>query len=86
MWLCDLTVQQSRRDRVIETITAVAAVAAGNLIIIRTLQGEIRGRALLKLPLQDPTHHVAPPTGHTYIKDKRLWMTIQSYKPYMYVS
>ncbi len=53
----------------VETITAVAAVAAGNLIIIRPLQGQIRGRPLLKLPLQDPTHGVAPPTGRTCTED-----------------
>lgn len=53
----------------VETITAVAAVAAGNLIIIGALQGQVRGRALLKLPLQDPAHRVAPPTGRTCTKD-----------------
>lgn len=47
--LC-LTVQQPRGDRVVETVTAVAAVAAGDLIV-RPLQGQIGGRALLKLPL-----------------------------------
>lgn len=66
--VCDLTVQQSGGNRMVETITAVAAVAAGNLIIIRPLQGQIRGGSLLELPLQDPTHHVVPPTGYTCTK------------------
>lgn len=70
VWSCALTVQQSGGDGVVETIAAVAAVATGNLIIIRTLQGEVRGRALLKLPLQDPTHPLAPPAGHTCTEDK----------------
>ena len=69
LWPCDLTVQQSRGDRMVQTITAVAAVAAGNLIIIGALQGQVRGRALLKLPFQDPAHRVAPPTGRTCKKD-----------------
>ena len=66
--LC-LTVQQPGGDGLVETVTAVAAVAAGDLIV-RPLQGQIGGRALLKLPLQDPTHHVAPLTGCTCTRDK----------------
>ena len=59
----------------VETVAAVAAVAAGNLIVVRTLQGEVRGGTLLKLPLQDPAHHLAPPTGRTCTGDKGLWTT-----------
>lgn len=65
MWWCGLTVQQSGGDRVVEAVAAVAAVAAGNLIIVGALQrGEVRRRTLVQLPFQDPTHGVAPPTGH----------------------
>lgn len=60
----------------VETIAAVAAVAAGNLVIVRPLQGQVRGRTVLKLPLQDPTHHVAPPTGRTCTKDRGIQMYI----------
>lgn len=46
----------------VQTVAAVAAVAAGNLVVI----GQVGGGALLQLPLQDPAHSVAPPTGHTW--------------------
>lgn len=69
-WSCELTVQQSRGDGMVQAVAAVAAVAAGDLIVIRALQGQVRGRALLELPLQDAAHRVAPPAGHTCLKDK----------------
>lgn len=62
---CGLTVQQSGGDGVVEAVAAVAAVAAGDLIVVGALQGgEVRARTLVQLPLQDPTHGAAPPTGH----------------------
>lgn len=48
----------------IQTIAAVAAVAAGNLVIFGPLQGQIRGGPLFELSLQDPAHRVAPSAVH----------------------
>lgn len=49
----------------VEAVAAVAAVTAGNLIIVRGLYGEIWGGPLLMFSLQDPTNHIASPSGGT---------------------
>lgn len=77
MWWCGLTVQQSGGDGVVEAVAAVAAVAAGDLIVVGALQGgEVRARTLVQLPLQDPAHGAAPPAGHCrcwYVQNVTQW-------------
>lgn len=48
----------------VEAVAAVAAVAAGD-VVIGAPQGPVRGRGLLQLPLQDAAHRAAPLTGRT---------------------
>lgn len=41
--VCNLTVQQSGRDGVVEAVAAVTAVAAGDLVVVGALQrGQVR--------------------------------------------
>lgn len=55
----------------VEAVAAVAAVAAGHLVVIRALQHQVGGGPLLQLPLQDPTHPVAAPSGRTCTTESR---------------
>ena len=61
-----LTVMAAGRDRVVEAVAAVAAVAAGHLVVMAALQGQVRGGLLLVPPLQDSTHPLAQPPGPTW--------------------
>ena len=61
-----LTVMADGRDRVVEAVAAVAAVAAGHLVVMAALQGQVRGGVLLMPPLQDSAHPLAQPTGPTW--------------------